>query len=123
MTRVLRASLVDELSKDYVRTALGAGVPKAKIVLRNILPNAVLPALTILGLRIGWLLGGAILVENVFNIPGLGMLLITAVNNDDLSIVRAIALLGGITFVLVNVVVDVAYILVNPRLRRSAGAR
>ena len=122
MTRVLRASLVDELAKDYVRTALGAGVPKIKIVLRNVLPNAVLPALTVLGLRIGWLLGGAILVENVFNIPGLGMLLITAVNNDDLAIVRAVALFGGVVFVVVNLIVDVAYILVDPRLRRSSGA-
>jgi len=122
MTRVLRASLVDELAKDYVRTALGAGVPKIKIVLRNVLPNAVLPALTVLGLRIGWLLGGAILVENVFNIPGLGMLLITAVNNDDLAIVRAVALFGGVVFVVINLIVDVAYILVDPRLRRSSGA-
>jgi len=123
MTRVLRASLVDELGKDYVRTALGAGVPKTKILLRNVLPNAVLPAITILGLRIGWLLGGAILVENVFDIPGLGMLLITAVDNDDLSIVRAIALLGGVVFVVINVLVDVAYIVVDPRLRRSTSAQ
>jgi peptide/nickel transport system permease protein len=121
MTRVVRASLVEELSKDYVRTARGAGVPPTRMMIRNVLPNALLPPLTMLGLRISWLLGGAILVENVFSIPGVGFLLITAVKESDLAVIRAVAVLGGVVVVVLNALVDVAYTLVNPKLRRGAG--
>jgi peptide/nickel transport system permease protein len=121
MTRVVRASLVEELAKDYVRTAQGAGVPRTRVLVRNVLPNALLPPLTMLGLRVSWLLGGAILVENVFSIPGVGFLLITGVKDADLSVVRGVALLGGVVVVVLNAMVDIAYVLVNPKLRKGVG--
>jgi peptide/nickel transport system permease protein len=121
MARVVRASLVEELGQDYVRTARGAGVPAMTMMFRNVLPNALLPPLTILGIRISWLLGGAILVENVFNIQGVGFLLVTAVKEDDLAVIRAVAVLGGIAVVVLNSLVDIAYTLVNPKLRKGVG--
>jgi peptide/nickel transport system permease protein len=117
MTRVVRASLVDELAKDYVRTARGAGLPPARMMLRNVLPNALLPPLTMLGLRISWLLGGVLLVENVFGIPGIGFLVITAMRESDLPVVQAVALLSALVVLVLNALVDVCYIVVNPQLR------
>lgn len=115
MTRIFRASMADELAKDYVRTAVGAGVPWRVVVLRNVARNALITPITVLGMHVGALMSGAILVETVFNLPGMGSLLITAVNQGDLGVVRGVALVGAAAFVAVNLVVDIAYLFLNPK--------
>lgn len=115
MTRVVRGAMADELAKDYVHTAVGAGVSWPVVLGRNVLRNALVTPLTVLGLHIGALMTGAVLVETVFNVPGVGSLLITAVNQGDLAIVRAVAIIGATAFVLVNLLVDLIYLVLNPR--------
>lgn len=115
MTRVLRASMADELAKDYVRTAIGAGVSWPRVLGRNVLRNALITPVTVLGVHIGGLISGAILVEGIFNLPGMGRLLITGVNQGDLGVVRGVAIVGAVAFVVINLVVDVAYLVLDPR--------
>lgn len=115
MTRVVRASVADELAKDYVRTAVGAGVPWRKVLLRNVLRNALITPVTVLGVHVGALMSGAILVEAVFNLPGMGSLLVTGVNQGDLGVVRGVAIVGAVAFVVVNLLVDLAYLVLDPR--------
>ncbi|PXY25309.1 hypothetical protein BAY59_22735 [Prauserella coralliicola] len=120
LTRLVRTSMADELAKDYVRTAIGAGVSWPRVLTRNVLRNALMMPITVLGVYIGTLMSGTVLVEVVFNVPGMGNLLITAVKQSDLAVVRAIAIVGAISFVIVNLLVDLAYLFLNPR---SAEAR
>lgn len=115
MTRIFRASMADELAKDYVRTAIGAGVAWPVVLLRNVGRNALVTPITVLGMHVGALMSGAILVETVFNLPGMGSLLITGVNQGDLGVVRGVALVGAAAFVAVNLLVDIAYLFLNPR--------
>ncbi|AYY11968.1 ABC transporter permease [Actinobacteria bacterium YIM 96077] len=121
MTRVIRASVADELAKDYVRTALGAGVPGHVVLIRNVLRNALVTPITVLGVYVGLLMSGAILVETVFNLPGMGTLLVTGVQQGDLGVVRGVAIVGAAAFVLINLVVDLLYLLLNPRSAEVAG--
>ncbi|WP_162605827.1 ABC transporter permease [Jiangella aurantiaca] len=115
LTRVLRASIADELAKDYVRTAIGNGVGWVMVLSRNVLRNALIAPVTVLGLVIGDLIAGAILVEVVFNLPGMGTLLVAGVNQGDLGVVRGVALVGAIGFIAVNLLVDLIYLVLNPR--------
>ncbi|RBM13579.1 ABC transporter permease [Prauserella sp. PE36] len=115
MTRIVRASVADELAKDYVRTAKGAGIPWLTILMRNVLRNSLISPITVLGLYIGGLMSGAIVVESVFNLPGMGTLLVSGADQGDLGVVRGVAIVSAFVFVLVNLVVDVLYILLNPR--------
>jgi peptide/nickel transport system permease protein len=115
MTRVVRASMADELAKDYVRTAIGAGLPWRTVLGRNVLRNSLITPITVLGVYVGSLMSGAILVEGVFNLPGMGTLLINGVRQGDLGIVRGVAIVGAAAFVVVNLVVDVVYLLLDPR--------
>ncbi|MBC6462917.1 ABC transporter permease [Actinomadura sp. HBU206391] len=120
LTRIIRTSMVEELDKDYVRTAIGSGLPPIVVVGRNVLRNALINPLTVLGLRVGYLLGGAVVIETIYSLPGMGQLMITAVRNGDPAVVQGVVLTIAIGFVVVNLVVDILYLLVNPRLR-SAG--
>jgi peptide/nickel transport system permease protein len=115
LTRVIRASMADELVKDYVRTAIGAGLPRIVVLANNVLRNALVAPITVLGLNIGALMSGALLVESIFNLPGIGSLLITGVNEGDLAVVRGVALIGALAFIGVNLIVDLLYIFLNPR--------
>ncbi|WP_084469798.1 ABC transporter permease [Jiangella gansuensis] len=115
MTRVIRASVADELGKDYVRTAVGSGLPIGTVLVGNVLRNALITPITVLGVYIGAMMSGAILVETVFNLPGMGTLLVTGVRQGDLGIVRGVAIVGAASFVVVNVIVDLVYLLLNPR--------
>ena len=115
MTRVIRASMADELAKDYVRTAVGAGLPWPTVLFRNVLRNALIAPITVLGVYVGALMSGAILVETVFNLPGMGSLLITGVTQGDLAAVRGVAIVGAAAFVVINLAVDLAYLFLNPR--------
>jgi peptide/nickel transport system permease protein len=119
LTRVVRSSVLDELERDYVRTARGGGVPDYEVVGRNVLRNALVAPLTVLGLQAGYLLSGAVLVEVVFNLPGLGLLLFDAAQQGDLGVIVGIALVAALAFVLVNFLVDVAYLAIYPRARQT----
>ncbi|MET7284652.1 ABC transporter permease [Streptomyces sp. NPDC005573] len=119
LTRIVRTSVVEELDKDYVRTAIGSGLPPWVVVGRNVLRNALVNPLTVLGLRIGYLLGGAVVIETIFSLPGMGKLMIDAVQNGDPAVVQGVALTTAAGFVVVNLVIDILHLLVNPRLRAA----
>ncbi|MFE6359682.1 ABC transporter permease [Streptomyces sp. NPDC057806] len=120
LTRIVRTSMVEELDKDYVRTAIGSGLPPRVVVGRNVLRNALVNPLTVLGLRVGYLLGGAVVIETIFSLPGMGKLMIDAVKNGDPAVVQGVVLTTAFGFVIVNLVIDVLYLLVNPRLRDAS---
>lgn len=117
MTRIIRASMIEELDLDYVRTARGGGLPPLVVVGRNVLRNALVTPLTVLGLRVGYLLGGTVVIETVFSLPGMGQTLIQAVQNGDTSVVQGFVIVIALGFVIVNLFVDVLYLVANPRLR------
>ncbi len=117
LTRVIRTSMVEELDKDYVRTALGFGIPKAVVVGRNVLRNALITPVTVLGLRIGYLIGGAVVIEVIFALPGMGMTIVNGINNHYTLLVQGVVLVVAITFIIINIVVDMLYILIDPRIR------
>ncbi|CAM5626168.1 ABC transporter permease [Streptomyces sp. HUAS 31] len=119
LTRIVRTSVVEELDKDYVRTAIGSGLPPRVVVGRNVLRNALINPLTVLGLRVGYLLGGAVVIETIFSLPGMGKLMIDAVKNGDPAVVQGVVITTAIGFVVVNLVIDILYLLVNPRLREA----
>ncbi|MDT0346047.1 ABC transporter permease [Streptomyces litchfieldiae] len=120
LTRVVRTAVVEELDKDYVRTAIGSGLPPVVVVGRNVLRNALINPLTVLGLRVGYLLGGAVVIETIFSLPGMGKLMIDAVRNGDPAVVQGVVLTTAAGFVVINLVIDILYLLVNPRLRSAA---
>ncbi|PQZ86998.1 ABC transporter permease [Arthrobacter sp. MYb227] len=117
LIRVVRTSMVEELDKDYVRTAIGNGVPRPEVLTRNVLRNALVTPVTVLGLRIGYLLGGAVVIEMIFSLPGMGQLIMNGITNSDVNLVQGVVLTIAVTFVLVNIVVDLLYLLINPRIR------
>lgn len=119
LTRIVRTAVVEELDKDYVRTAIGSGLPPRVVVGRNVLRNALINPLTVLGLRVGYLLGGAVVIETIFSLPGMGKLMIDAVKNGDPAVVQGVVLTTATGFVVVNLVIDILYLLVNPRLREA----
>ncbi|MFC7868691.1 ABC transporter permease [Streptomyces murinus] len=119
LTRIVRTSVVEELDKDYVRTAIGGGLPPWVVVGRNVLRNALVNPLTVLGLRVGYLLGGAVVIETIFSLPGMGKLMIDAVQNGDPAVVQGVVLTTATGFVVVNLVIDILYLLINPRLRAA----
>ncbi|MGH4028178.1 ABC transporter permease [Actinomycetota bacterium Odt1-20B] len=120
LTRIIRTAVVEELDKDYVRTAIGNGLPPVVVVGRNVLRNALINPLTVLGLRVGYLLGGAVVIETIFSLPGMGKLMIEAVKNGDPAVVQGVVITTAVGFVVVNLVIDILYLLVNPRLRGTA---
>ncbi|MFF1696142.1 ABC transporter permease [Streptomyces sp. NPDC058257] len=120
LTRIIRTAVVEELDKDYVRTAIGSGLPPVVVVGRNVLRNALINPLTVLGLRVGYLLGGAVVIETIFSLPGMGKLMIDAVKNGDPAVVQGVVITTAVGFVVVNLVLDILYLLVNPRLREAA---
>ncbi|KMY23140.1 peptide/nickel transport system permease protein [Actinobaculum suis] len=117
LTRVIRTSMVEELDSDYVRTALGAGIPKTVVVARNVLRNALITPVTVLGLRVGYLMGGAVVIEVIFNLRGMGRVIVDGITNNWTSVVQGVVLVVAIAFIIVNIVVDLLYIAINPRIR------
>ena len=116
-TRVIRTSMVEELDKDYVRTALGFGIPKGVVVARNVLRNALITPVTVLGLRIGYLIGGAVVIEVIFGLQGMGMTIVNGIASGYTLLVQGVVLVVAITFIIINIVVDMLYILIDPRIR------
>ena len=117
LSRVVRSSMVEELDRDYVRTALGAGIPRFIVVGRNVLRNALITPVTVLGLRIGYLLGGAVVIEIIFAIPGMGTVILNGVTNNEPNLVQGVTLAVAVAFVVINIIVDLLYVLINPRIR------
>ncbi|NCH58878.1 glutathione ABC transporter permease GsiC [Cronobacter dublinensis] len=117
MARFTRASFVDMLGEDYMRTARAKGVSEKWVILKHGLRNAMIPVVTMMGLQFGFLLGGSIVVEKVFNWPGLGRLLVDSVEMRDYPVIQAEVLLFSLEFILINLVVDVLYAAINPAIR------
>jgi peptide/nickel transport system permease protein len=117
LARMTRASVVRVMRADYVRTALLKGVPRGRVIWRHVLPNALLPSITIIAINIGWMIGGLIVVETVFGYPGLGQLMIFAVTNRDVPLVQAVALLVAMIYAVANLGADLLYAALNPRIR------
>lgn len=120
--RVLRASLLEVLGQRYVAVARAKGLPLAAVLLRHALPNALLPVVTSLGDSLGFLLGGTVIVENVFNWPGLGRVALEAIAGRDLPVLQGYTLLMAVLVVTVNLAVDLCYRWLDPRIRLEAGA-
>jgi ABC-type dipeptide/oligopeptide/nickel transport system permease component len=119
VARMTRGVMLEELAKDYVRTAHAKGLDTAAVVARHVLRNALIPTVTVIGLQTGYLLGGSVVVERLFAWPGIGDLMINAIGARDHTLVQAITILFVVGFLLVNLAVDVLYVLINPRLRHA----
>jgi len=117
VSRLVRATMLDTLGQDYVRTAKAKGVTPWRIVFVHALRNALLPILSVVGLRFGALLGGAVLTESIFGWPGLGQLAVSAVSQRDLPLIQGIVLTFALLFAIVNLVVDLLYVVIDPRVK------
>ena len=117
LTRMIRTAMLEELGQDYIRTARAKGLSETAVVCRHALPNALVPIVTVVGLQFGALLAGAIVTETIFSWPGLGRLTVTAISNRDYALVQGCLLSIGLTYVLVNLLTDMIYRWVNPRMR------
>lgn len=123
VTRMVRSDLIDVLHQNYVTVARAKGVPERKVIYRHAVRNMLIPVVTIVGLQIGSLLGGAVIVENVFAWPGVGRLLITAIANRDYPVVQAAtAIIAGL-FILINLLVDILYTYLDPRVKVEGASR
>jgi peptide/nickel transport system permease protein len=117
--RLLRSNLIEVMSEDYIRTARAKGLPERRVIWRHGMRSAITPIVTILGLDIGILLGGAILTEDVFNIPGVGHLAYEGILNADLPVIQGTVLFGAFFIVVANLIVDIGYAFLDPRVRYS----
>ncbi len=120
LARVMRSALVDTLDEDFMRTARAKGLTRKQAIRHHALRNAMIPVLTIIGLQFSFLLAGAIIIENVFFLPGLGRLIFQAISQRDLIVVESVVMLLVFAVILVNFAVDITYALVDPRLRRPS---
>ena len=118
LTRMVRTSMLEELSQDYIRTARAKGLNETTVVYRHALRNAMIPVITVLGLQFGALLAGAIVTEKIFSWPGIGRLTVDAISNRDYYVVQGCILAIGLTYVLVNFLTDFVYSVLNPRIRQ-----
>lgn len=120
LARVTRSAVIDVMREDFVRTARAKGLTRGQALRRHVLRNAMIPVLTVAGLQFGNLITGAIVVENVFVLPGVGRLVFQAIANRDLVVVRDVVMFLAATVITINLVVDLLYLVIDPRLRRSA---
>src|SRR5574341_1321309 len=117
IARITRSALLEIVAQDYVRTARAKGLPASVVTFKHALTNAALPLVTVIGLRLGVLMTGSVVTESVFAWPGLGRLMVTAVNNRDYPVAQGVLLTFAVTFVFVNLIVDIAYSFLDPRIR------
>jgi peptide/nickel transport system permease protein len=120
LIRTLRSSLLESLGSEYVEAARARGFSEARVIGRHAMPNSLVPLITILSINIGFLISGTVIVENVFQIPGLGSLLVQSVLNRDLPVIQALVLIFGVIVIATNLLADVAYAIVDPRVRLGA---
>jgi peptide/nickel transport system permease protein len=117
--RMTRSSVLEVLEQDYVRTARAKGMSQTRVLLKHALPNAAIPIVTVLGIQLGQLLGGAVIVEQIFGVPGLGTALVSSITQRDYPVVQGAILLAGLAFIVVQLVVDVSYSYLDPRVQRA----
>lgn len=117
ITRMTRSSMLEVIRADYIRTARAKGQDESKIVLRHALGNAMIPIVTVIGLQFGYLLGGAVLTESIFSVPGVGRLMVDAIKNKDFPMVQGGVLFIAVTFSIVNLLIDILYAFLDPRIR------
>ncbi len=117
ITRIVRTSVIDTLGEDYIRTARAKGVPEWSVLSRHALQNAAVPILTIIGISITMLIGGVVVTESVFNIPGLGRLVLDSVLSRDFTVIQTLIVLFSLAYILINLLIDISYTLVDPRIR------
>ncbi len=117
ITRQTRSSMLEVISQDYVRTARSKGLTERKVIYLHALKNALIPVITLMGLRLGMLIGGSMFVESVFNIPGVGTLFVKAIQAQDIPLIQACVLMIALVSSVVNVITDIVYAIVDPRIR------
>ena len=117
--RMTRANVIEVMQSNYVRTAVLKGLPMRRIIFRHLIPNAMLPTISVIAVNVGWMFGGLIIVENVFAYPGLGRLLLVSIQSRDVPLLQALALLICVTYSVSNLLADLSYGLLNPRIRIS----
>lgn len=121
LARMVRSSLLEVLNEDFVRTARAKGMPERIVIWRHAMRNAWLPVITLLGLQLGALLGGAVITETVFSWPGIGSLLVEAIQSRDYPVVQGCVLLISLSYVVVNTITDLIYVAIDPRIRLGEG--
>ncbi|MDI3340387.1 MAG: ABC transporter permease [Sphaerobacter sp.] len=117
ISRMTRSAMLDVLRQDYVRTARAKGLSEARTIFGHALRNAMLPTITVIGLQLGFLLGGSVVVEEVFSYPGIGQLLVFGISNRDYPLIQGVVMVFTLTFVLVNLLVDLSYAYLDPRIK------
>lgn len=117
IARLTRAGVIEELKMPYVRTADLKGLPRSTVIFKHVLRNALLPTITIIAISFGWLISGLVVIENVFNYPGLGRLLVFAIDRRDLPLMQAVVMVTVVGFATANLVADLLYGVLNPRIR------
>ena len=117
IARITRSSLLEAMNKDYIRTARAKGAKESRVVGRHALRNSMLPVVTIIGLQLGLLLGGAVLTETVFRLAGVGTALVDAITGRDYAVVQGFTVVIALIYVIVNLVVDLSYAYLDPRIR------
>ncbi len=117
IARLTRAGVIEEIKQPYVRTAVLKGLSRRRVVFQHILRNALMPTITVIAISFGWLISGLIVIENVFNYPGLGRLLVFAIDRRDLPLMQAVTMVTVVGYVLANLAADVLYAALNPRIR------
>jgi len=122
LTRYLRSSMLQTMAQEFVLVARAKGLAERKVLMRHILRNSLIPFITVLGVQLGYLIGGAVVIENVFALPGIGDLAVSAIGNRDVPVIQGVVLVVAVGFVLVNIVVDVLYAVLDPRIRVGRGA-
>jgi len=115
--RLIRSSMLEVLQQDYVRTARSKGISERRVVIHHAMRNAWLPVVTMIGLEFGFLLGGVVVVETVFSYPGIGRLVFNAINQRDIPVVQASVILLAVIFILLNLIVDLIYARLDPRVK------
>jgi peptide/nickel transport system permease protein len=119
VTRITRSSMLEVLNSDFVKTARAKGLPESVVVWRHALRNALLPSLTVIGMQLGWMMGGTVLIETVFSWGGLGFWAVAAVRQNDFPVIMAITMVISLTFMIANLLVDILYVILDPRIKYS----
>jgi len=115
--RMTRANVIEAMQTDYVRTAIVKGLPMRRVILRHVLPNAMLPTITVITVNFGWMLGGLVIVERVFAYPGIGQLLLRAIETHDIPLLEIVVLIIAATYAISNLLADLSYAALDPRVR------
>jgi peptide/nickel transport system permease protein len=117
LARLTRAGVIEELRQPYVRTAVLKGLPRRTVIVKHVLRNALLPTITVIAISIGWLISGLVVIENVYNYPGLGRLLVFAIDRRDLPLIQAVTMVTVLGLASANLIADLLYAYLNPRIR------